>query len=297
MRNIKLINFIDLSLEEKKMILEWRNSPNIKKYMYTQNEISLENHLKFIDSLKNREDNLYFLVKKDDDFIGVIDFINITKYEADFGFYANPSSKIVGIGRILENVSIDFAFNTLKVEKLKLEVFEDNIQVRNLHKKYKFKETGKKFVNGKKVICMELDCNLNKEKTVLTYGTFDMFHIGHLKLLQRLKALGNRLVVAVSTDEFNELKGKKTLIPFEQRALIVENIKCVDMVIAEKNWEQKIEDIKKYNIDIFAMGDDWQGKFDFLKEYCEVVYLPRTQNISTTELKKELNKYLGISDE
>lgn len=138
---------------------------------------------------------------------------------------------------------------------------------------------------------------MKKEKIVLTYGTFDMFHIGHLNLLNRLKNLGSKLIVAVSTDEFNALKGKKTLIPFEQRALIVQNIKCVDMVISEKNWEQKIDDIKKYNVDIFAMGDDWQGKFDFLKDYCEVIYLPRTQNISTTELKKELNKYLGISDE
>ena len=138
---------------------------------------------------------------------------------------------------------------------------------------------------------------MKKEKIVLTYGTFDMFHIGHLNLLNRLKTLGDKLIVAVSTDEFNSIKGKKTLIPFEQRALIVQNIKCVDMVISEKNWEQKIDDIKKYNVDIFAMGDDWQGKFDFLKDYCEVIYLPRTQNISTTELKKELNKYLGISDE
>ena len=138
---------------------------------------------------------------------------------------------------------------------------------------------------------------MKKEKIVLTYGTFDMFHIGHLNLLNRLKNLGSKLIVAVSTDEFNSIKGKKTLIPFEQRALIVQNIKCVDMVISEKNWEQKIDDIKKYNVDIFAMGDDWQGKFDFLKDYCEVIYLPRTQNISTTELKKELNKYLGISDE
>ena len=138
---------------------------------------------------------------------------------------------------------------------------------------------------------------MKKEKIVLTYGTFDMFHIGHLNLLNRLKSLGDKLIVAVSTDEFNSIKGKKTLIPFEQRALIVQNIKCVDMVISEENWEQKIDDIKKYNVDIFAMGDDWQGKFDFLKEYCEVIYLPRTQNISTTELKKELNKYLGISDE
>ena len=138
---------------------------------------------------------------------------------------------------------------------------------------------------------------MKKEKIVLTYGTFDMFHIGHLNLLNRLKRLGDKLIVAVSTDEFNSIKGKKTLIPFEQRALIVQNIKFVDMVISEKNWEQKIDDIKKYNVDIFAMGDDWQGKFDFLKDYCEVIYLPRTQNISTTELKKELNKYLGISDE
>ena len=138
---------------------------------------------------------------------------------------------------------------------------------------------------------------MKKEKIVLTYGTFDMFHIGHLNLLNRLKSLGDKLIVAVTTDEFNSIKGKKTLIPFEQRALIVQNIKCVDMVISEENWEQKIDDIKKYNVDIFAMGDDWQGKFDFLKDYCEVIYLPRTQNISTTELKKELNKYLGISDE
>ena len=138
---------------------------------------------------------------------------------------------------------------------------------------------------------------MKKEKIVLTYGTFDMFHIWHLNLLNRLKRLGDKLIVAVSTDEFNSIKGKKTLIPFEQRALIVQNIKCVDMVISEKNWEQKIDDIKKYNVDIFAMGDDWKGKFDFLKDYCEVIYLPRTQNISTTELKKELNKYLGISDE
>ena len=138
---------------------------------------------------------------------------------------------------------------------------------------------------------------MKKEKIVLTYGTFDMFHIGHLNLLNRLKSLGDKLIVAVSTDEFNSIKGKKTLIPFEQRALIVQNIKCVDIVIAEENWEQKIDDIKKYNVDIFAMGDDWKGKFDFLKDYCKVVYLPRTQNISTTELKKELNKYLGISDE
>jgi len=136
-----------------------------------------------------------------------------------------------------------------------------------------------------------------KKKTILTYGTFDMFHIGHLKLLQRLKELGDELIVAVSTDEFNEGKGKKTLIPYDQRAEIVANIKCVDKVIPEENWEQKIEDVKKYNVDIFAMGNDWEGKFDFLKEYCEVVYLPRTKDISTTQLKKSLTSFMSIPKE
>jgi len=135
------------------------------------------------------------------------------------------------------------------------------------------------------------------QKTIITYGTFDMFHIGHLNLLNRLKKLGDKLIVAVSTDEFNNLKGKKTLIPYQQRKEIVENIKCVDMVIAENSWEQKIQDIKKYDVDIFAMGNDWEGKFDFLKEYCEVIYLERTEDISTTQLKKSLTNFLSISKE
>jgi glycerol-3-phosphate cytidylyltransferase len=134
-------------------------------------------------------------------------------------------------------------------------------------------------------------------KTILTYGTFDMFHIGHLKLLKRLSTLGDKLIVAVSSDEFNEVKGKKTIIPYAQRAEIVEAIKYVDMVIPENNWQQKIDDIKKYNVDLFAMGHDWEGKFDELKEYCEVVYLPRTEGISTTALKQQLNKISEINIE
>ncbi len=134
-------------------------------------------------------------------------------------------------------------------------------------------------------------------KTVITYGTFDLFHIGHLKLLQRIKNLGDRLIVAVSTDEFNTLKGKKTIIPYEQRAEIVSNIKCVDLVIPENNWEQKIEDIQKYNVDIFTMGNDWEGKFDFLKEHCEVVYLDRTEGISSTQLKQTLKSFSVSKDE
>jgi len=135
------------------------------------------------------------------------------------------------------------------------------------------------------------------KKTIITYGTFDMFHIGHLKLLQRLKNMADELIVAISTDEFNRGKGKKVMIPYEQRSEIIANIKCVDKVIPEENWEQKVSDIQKYNIDIFAIGDDWEGKFDFLKEYCEVIYLPRTQDISTTQLKKSLTNFMSIPKE
>ena len=133
-----------------------------------------------------------------------------------------------------------------------------------------------------------------RKKTIITYGTFDMFHIGHLNLLKNLKALGDELIVVVSTDDFNLLKGKKTLIPYDQRAQIVEAISYVDRVLPETSWEQKVEDVKKYNIDTFAIGDDWEGEFDFLKVYCNVVYLPRTSNISTTQLKKSLSMFLSI---
>ena len=132
------------------------------------------------------------------------------------------------------------------------------------------------------------------KKTIITYGTFDLFHVGHLRLLERLKGMADELIVAVSTDEFNALKGKKTLIPFDQRSEIVANIKCVDKVIPEICWEQKIDDIKVHNVDIFSMGDDWRGEFDFLKEFCEVIYLKRTENISTTKLKKSLVHFLSI---
>ena len=138
---------------------------------------------------------------------------------------------------------------------------------------------------------------MKKKRRVITYGTFDMFHIGHLKLLKRLAKLGDELIVAVSTDEFNEKKGKKVLIPYRQRAKIVKSIKYVDKVIPEKKWKQKVKDIKKYDVDIFAIGDDWEGKFDFLKEHCEVVYLKRTKNISTTKLKRSMSSLLSIPKE
>jgi len=136
-----------------------------------------------------------------------------------------------------------------------------------------------------------------KKKVIITYGTFDMFHIGHLKLLKRLSKMGDKLIVAISDDKFNEGKGKKVLIPYKQRAKIVRSIKYVDKVIPERNWEQKVSDIQKYKVATFVMGDDWKGKFDFLKEHCEVVYLPRTQNISTTQLKKSLTNFMSIPKE
>ncbi len=127
-------------------------------------------------------------------------------------------------------------------------------------------------------------------KKVITYGTFDLFHIGHLNILKRAKAQGDYLVVAVSTDEFNLIKDKICTYPYSDRAAIVEALKYVDEVIPENNWKQKIDDIKNNDIDIFVMGNDWTGKFDFLEELCEVVYLPRTDGISTTEIKSKLKK-------
>lgn len=125
-------------------------------------------------------------------------------------------------------------------------------------------------------------------KKVLTYGTFDLLHYGHISLLERAKALGDHLTVAVSTDEFNLGKNKVCTYPFQERAVILKAVRYVDSVIAETKWEQKITDVQTHGIDIFVMGDDWQGEFDFLEPYCEVVYLPRTPGISTTQIKQSL---------
>ena len=126
-------------------------------------------------------------------------------------------------------------------------------------------------------------------KKVITYGTFDLLHYGHINLLQRAKALGDYLIVALSTDEFNSKeKNKITYFSYEERKRLLEAIRYVDLVIPEQNWEQKISDVKEFKVDTFVMGDDWKGKFDFLKDYCEVVYLERTPGISTTKIKKDL---------
>lgn len=128
-------------------------------------------------------------------------------------------------------------------------------------------------------------------KRVITYGTFDLLHYGHINILRRAKELGDYLVVALSTDEFNwNMKSKKSYFTYEERKAMLEAIRYVDLVIPEDNWEQKKTDVGKYNIDVFVMGDDWEGKFDFLKDQCEGVYLPRTPEISTTKIKTELNR-------
>lgn len=128
-------------------------------------------------------------------------------------------------------------------------------------------------------------------KRVLTYGTFDLLHFGHIRLLQRAAALGDYLVVALSTDEFNESKGKKSFYDYATRKEMLEAIRYVDLVIPEENWEQKIDDVKDYHIDTVVMGGDWAGsdRFEYLKDYCELVFLDRTPGISTTEVKAGLN--------
>ncbi|WP_299555485.1 adenylyltransferase/cytidyltransferase family protein [uncultured Tateyamaria sp.] len=134
-----------------------------------------------------------------------------------------------------------------------------------------------------------------RQRTLLTYGTFDLFHIGHVRLLERLKAFGDRLIVGCSTDAFNGIKGKASVMPYEERRDILLACRHVDMVIPETCWEQKPEDVRTYDVDLFAMGDDWAGRFDFLSPLCEVIYLPRTPNISTTELREKTLEFRGMS--
>ena len=125
-------------------------------------------------------------------------------------------------------------------------------------------------------------------RRVLTYGTYDLLHWGHIRLLKRAKKMGDYLIVALSTDEFNEIKNKQSYHSYEERKMMLEAIRFVDLVIPENNWEQKSSDVEKYAVDIFVMGDDWQGRFDDLKSLCEVVYLPRTEGISTSKIKEDL---------
>lgn len=129
-------------------------------------------------------------------------------------------------------------------------------------------------------------------KKVITYGTFDLLHYGHINLLRRAKSLGDYLIVGLSTDEFNNKeKNKECYFDYENRKLLLDAVRYVDLVIPEEKWEQKISDIQKYNVDVFVIGDDWKGKFDYLKDSgVEVVYLSRTKEISTSKIKDDLNR-------
>src|SRR5690606_25273607 len=126
-------------------------------------------------------------------------------------------------------------------------------------------------------------------KTIITYGTFDILHAGHVNLLRRARALGDRLVVGLSTDKFNQGKHKSSLLNYENRKAVLEAIRYVDEVFPEEVWDQKADDIRRFSADVFVMGDDWVGKFDFLGEYCKVTYLSRTPSISTTGIKQSLD--------
>ena len=128
-------------------------------------------------------------------------------------------------------------------------------------------------------------------KRVITYGTFDVLHYGHINLLKRAKALGDYLIVVLSSDEFNKIKNKIYYYTYEQRKIILEACRYVDLVVPEYNWEQKVNDVQTYKADIFVMGDDWKGKFDFLKDYCEVVYLPRTPDVCSSNTKQFLREH------
>ena len=125
-------------------------------------------------------------------------------------------------------------------------------------------------------------------KRVITYGTYDLLHYGHIELLRRAREMGDYLIVALSTDEFNKKKNKKSYYDYEQRKMMLESIRYVDLVIPEEGWGQKEKDVDRFDVDVFVMGHDWEGEFDFLKDKCEVIYLNRTEGISTTKIKQEL---------
>lgn len=125
-------------------------------------------------------------------------------------------------------------------------------------------------------------------KRVITYGTYDLLHYGHIELLRRAREMGDYLIVALSTDEFNHIKNKKSYYDYEQRKMMLESIRYVDLVIPEEGWGQKEKDVDRFDVDVFVMGHDWEGEFDFLKDKCEVIYLNRTEGISTTKIKQEL---------
>jgi len=151
---MRLLNFTTLHESERTLVLSWRNHPKVREWMLHQNEISLDEHLCFMESLKNRADKRYFLVKQENEYIGVIDFTDITEESAELGIYANPDVR--GVGGILMEVLIDYAFMTLKVKKLVANVFSDNVRAKHLYEKFDFAETNRNVFQKREMITMEL---------------------------------------------------------------------------------------------------------------------------------------------
>lgn len=190
------------------------------------------------------------------------------------------------IGKGFYNVSMDA--NSVVLEGVKTLKFINDTISKNLYKKLPLFRALSSLLVDQKEDALNVDFDdlfKKKYKTVLTYGTFDLLHYGHLEILRRAKRLGDRLIVGLSTDEFNKGKDKTCIINYEKRKQLLESLPYVDMVIPEQTWEQKVEDIQKYHVDTFVMGSDWEGKFDDLKKYCEVTYFARTKGISTSKLK------------
>lgn len=179
--------------------------------------------------------------------------------------------------------------NNVVIEGVNTISFISNILSKEIINKLPLLKELSNYFNNNEAINIDFRSLFNQKNiTVMTYGTFDLLHYGHIEILKRSKALGTRLIVGISSDEFNKSKGKKSVLLYEKRKELLESIEYVNEVVPEETWEQKIYDMQKYEVDIFVMGDDWKGKFDFLKDYCEVIYLPRTKSISTTKLKKIL---------
>ncbi len=199
------------------------------------------------------------------------------------------------IGKGFYNTSLGLNFVVLEGVKT-IEYIDNSIDEDMKMKLPLFKELVRFFTLDSEVKTLNFDFKKlfrRNYKTVLTYGTFDLIHFGHLEILRRAKAIGDRLIVGLSTDEFNAQKDKICEMPYEKRKEFLESIDYVDLVIPETNWEQKIDDVINHQVDIFVMGDDWKGKFDFLEKHCEVRYLPRTKGISTTAIKSIIRKQKG----
>ncbi|MBD0823358.1 glycerol-3-phosphate cytidylyltransferase [Aestuariibaculum marinum] len=251
------------------------NSPNTRFMILTKSFSEIRILLK---ELGGREDSLFLSCGYGD--VGITSLNDLSRNRTlglliGKGFYkiGNKKNKVV-----LEGLKTIKLINNLLSEEVK-------------NRLPLFSKLASFFENKEAFFEIHFDSLINKKmKTVLTYGTFDLLHYGHLEILRRAKELGDRLVVGISTDEFNQVKGKNCQISYEKRKEFLEAVEYVDLVIPESEWEQKVQDVKNNEVDVFVMGDDWKGKFDYLTEYCDVVYLPRTLGISTTKLKSILDK-------